>query len=166
MPNKAIGFCHKLGQIVLIRGKSRNLQPSLHHNQCKTAPVLAWSPIKKNRSRFPQSSFGIGKESSESALRGSLTITKPCNNLIWKLRKKNVIKIIFCHIQKFCVKKWKNGFGKQKKTPFAGKNPKLWLTALGKYDKLPYCQRINLKGLSPGFARFAPVAQLDRATAF
>ena len=40
-PNKAIGFCHKIGQIVLIRGKSRNSSLFFHHNQCKTAPALA-----------------------------------------------------------------------------------------------------------------------------
>ena len=39
--NKAIEFCYKIGQIVLIRGKSRNSSLFFHHNQCKTAPALA-----------------------------------------------------------------------------------------------------------------------------
>ena len=39
--NKAIEFCYKIGQMVLIRGKSRNSPLFFHHNQCKTAPALA-----------------------------------------------------------------------------------------------------------------------------
>ena len=83
-----------------------------------------------------------------------------------EIEKKECHKDYILSYSKILCQKRKKGFGKQKKTPFAGKNPKLWLTALEKYDKIPYCQRINLKGLSPGSARFAPVAQLERATAF